>query len=176
MRSIFRTPPRHPGIVSRARMSILRLRKLLEENLSNSFAGIAHMHRSFSAVRFNEIGPASPTENGATVGRDSVIELIELTRKMLRYYGRDIEVDDKTIRCFVIAEFLVAAYVIRPDVTLYRVLLRDDEDSLSQAFAATWDLVSGAPGLRLYRKGGWEKKFRCLAAEVVDRDSLKVLH
>jgi hypothetical protein len=157
-------------------MSILRLRKLLEENLPNSFAGIARAHRSFSALRFNETGLTSPTENGATVGRDSVIELIELTRKMLQYYGWDIEADDRTIRCFVIAEFVVAAYVIRSDVTLYRVLLRDDENNVSQAFAATWDLVSGAPDLRLYRKGAWEKKFRYLAAKVVDLDSLKVLH
>jgi hypothetical protein len=158
VRSIFRTPPEHRGIVSRARMSIQQSRKLLDENSSDSFAGIAHAVRSFSTVRFDETGLTSPTESRATVGRDLMIELIELTDKMLQYYGRDIEVDDRAIHCFVIAEFVVVADVIRPDATLYRVLLRDDEENVSQAFAAISDMVSGTPGLQLYRDGAWEKK------------------
>jgi hypothetical protein len=94
-------------------------------------------------------------------------ELIRLTEELLRRYGRDIDADNLIVRCFVMSEFLVTAYAMQPDLTVYRIFQRDHEQNISQLFAATWHCSSGTPVVQLYRDGPWEETFRKIGTEMI---------
>ena len=94
-------------------------------------------------------------------------ELIRLTDKLLRHYGRDIDGDNLTVRCLVLSDFFVTTYSVQPDLTVYRILQLDDEANISQLFAATCRCGSEMPDLLLYRDGPWEKTFRKLSSELI---------
>ena len=95
-------------------------------------------------------------------------ELIRLTEELLRRYGRDIDADNLIVRCLVMSEFLIATYSVQLDLTVYRILHLDNEQNLSQLFAATWRCGSGISDLQLYREGPWEETFRKIGTEMVD--------
>jgi hypothetical protein len=97
-------------------------------------------------------------------------ELIRLTEELLRRYGRDIDADNLIVRCLVMSEFLTATYSVQPDLTVYRILHLDNEQNISQLFAATWRCGSGISDLQLYRDGPWEETFRKIGTEMVDLD------
>ena len=97
-------------------------------------------------------------------------ELIRLTEELLRRYGRDIDADNLIVRCLVMSEFLITTYSVQPDVTVYRILHLDNEQNISQLFAATWHRGSGTTDLQLYREGPWEETFRKIGTEMVDLD------
>jgi hypothetical protein len=95
-------------------------------------------------------------------------ELIRLSYELLKRYGRDIDADNLTVRCLVISEFfLITAYAVQPDLTVYRIAQLDNEQNISQLFAATWHSGSEIPDVQLYRDGPWEKTFRKIATEMV---------
>jgi hypothetical protein len=94
-------------------------------------------------------------------------ELIRLTEKLLRRYGREVDADTLIVRCFVMSEFLVTAYAVQPDLTVYRIFQRDNEQNISQLFAATWHCSSGTPDVQLYREGPWEETFRKIGTELI---------
>ena len=91
-------------------------------------------------------------------------ELVRLSDELLRRYGRDIDAD---VRCLVMSEFLITTYAVQPDLTVYRISQFDNEQNISQLFAATWHSGSGITDLQLYRDGPWEKAFRKIGAEMV---------
>ena len=91
-------------------------------------------------------------------------ELIRLSEELLRRYGLDIDAD---VRCLVMSEFLITTYAVQPDLTVYRISQFDNEQNISQLFAATWHNGSGITDLQLYRDGPWEKAFRKIGAEMV---------
>jgi len=95
-------------------------------------------------------------------------ELIRLTDKLLRHYGRDIDGDDLTVRCLVLSNFFITAYSVQPGLTVYRILQLDDDANISQLFAATWRCGSELPDLLLYRDGLWEEAFRKVSSELID--------
>jgi len=95
-------------------------------------------------------------------------ELIRLSEKLLRRYGRDIEADNLIVRCLVMSEFLITSYSEQPDLTVCRILHLDNELNISQLFAATWRCGSGISDLQLYRDGPWEETFRKIGTEIVD--------
>jgi len=95
-------------------------------------------------------------------------ELIRLTEKLLRHYGRDIDGDDLTVRCLVLSDFFITAYSVQPGLTVYRILQLDEEANISQLFAATWRCGSETPDLLLCRDGAWEETFRKLSNELID--------
>jgi len=104
------------------------------------------------------MGPAAETPNG----------LIWLLDKLLRQHGRDIDADNQMIRCLAISEFLIATYSVQPDLTVYRVVQLDNEQNVSQLFAATRHRGSGTTDLQLYRGGPWEDAFRKVGTEMID--------
>jgi hypothetical protein len=93
-------------------------------------------------------------------------ELIRLSDEVLRRYGRDVNADNLMLRCLVICEFLVTSYAVQPDLTVYRISQLDNEQNISQLFAATRHRCSGIPDLQLYRDGPWEKTFRKIGTEM----------
>ena len=95
-------------------------------------------------------------------------ELIRLSDELLRRYGRDIEADNLIVRCLVTSEFLITTYSVQPDATVYRILHLDNEQNISQLFAATCYCGSGIPDLQLYRDGPWEETFRKIGTKMVD--------
>ena len=95
-------------------------------------------------------------------------ELIGLTEKLLRRYAREIDADNLTVRCLVMSEFFLATYSVQPDLTVYRILYLDNEQNISQLFAAARHRGSGATDLQLYRDGPWEETFRKIGTEMVD--------
>ena len=101
---------------------------------------------------------------------ETVNELIRLIEELLRRYGRDIDTDNRIVRCLVTSEFLITTYSVQPDVTVYRILHLDNEQNISQLFAATCYCGSGIPDLQLYRDGLWEETFRKIGTEVLSRD------
>ena len=96
-------------------------------------------------------------------------ELIRLTEELLRRYGRDIDADNLIVRCLVMSEFLITTYSVQPDLTVFRIVHLDNEQNISQLFAATCRCGSGIPDhLQLYRDGPWEETFRKIGTEMVD--------
>src|SRR3974377_1120964 len=95
-------------------------------------------------------------------------ELIRLSDELLGRYGRDIEADNLIVRCLVMSEFLITTYSVQPDLTVYRILHLDNEQNISQLFAATRHEGSGTTDLQLYREGPWEETFRKIGTEMVD--------
>ena len=91
-------------------------------------------------------------------------ELIRLSDELLRRHGRDI---DAVVRCVVMSEFLITTSTVQPDLTVYRISQLDNEQNVSQLFAATWHRESGTTDLQLYRDGPWEKIFRKIGAELL---------
>jgi hypothetical protein len=96
--------------------------------------------------------------------------LIELTEELLRRYGRDIDADSLIVRCLVMSEFLITAYSVQPDLTVFRIMHLDNEQNISQLFAATRRCGSGILDLQLYREGPWDESFRTIGTEMVDSD------
>jgi hypothetical protein len=94
-------------------------------------------------------------------------ELIRLSDELLRHYGRDIDAD---VRCLVMSEFLVTSYAVQPDLTVFRIVHLDNEQNISQLFAATWHRGWGITDLQLYREGPWEETFRKIGTEMVALD------
>ena len=99
---------------------------------------------------------------------DTANELIRLTEELLQRYGRDIDADNLIVRCLVMSEFLVTACSVQPDLTVFRILHLDNEQNISQLFAATRRCGSGIPDLQLYRDGPWEETFRKIGTKMVD--------
>ena len=99
---------------------------------------------------------------------ETACELIRLTEKLLRHYGRDIDSDSLTVRCLVLSDFFISTYSVQPGLTVYRILQLDHEANISQLFAATWRCGSKIPDVRLYRDGAWEGTFRKLGTEMID--------
>ena len=108
--------------------------------------------------------------------REVVTELIGLTDNLLRQYGRDVELDDKATRCFATDEFLVVTYTVEPGLAFYQISQHAHGENMSQVFVATWHSASGAPDLRLYRDGPWQRRFRSLADDSLDTGPARVLH
>jgi hypothetical protein len=104
------------------------------------------------------MGAATETANG----------LIRLLDKLLCQHGRDIDTDNQMIRCLAMSEFFIATYSVQPDLTVYRLAQLDNEQNVSQLFAATWHRGSGTTHLQLYRGGPWEDTFRKVGAEMID--------
>jgi hypothetical protein len=88
---------------------------------------------------------------------DTTNELIRLTEELLRRYGQDIDADNRIVRCLVMSEFLITAHSVQPDLTVFRIVHLDNEQNISQLFAATRRCGSGILDLQLYREGPWEK-------------------
>jgi hypothetical protein len=101
---------------------------------------------------------------------DTANELIQLTEELLRRYRRDIDADNRTVRCLVMSDFLIITYSEQPDLTVCRILHLDNEQNISQLFAATRRCGSGILDLQLYREGPWEETFRKIGTEMVDLD------
>ena len=97
-------------------------------------------------------------------------ELIQLTEELLRRYGRDIDADNRIVRCLVMSDFLITTHSVQPDLTVFRIVHLDNEQNISQLFAATWRCGSGIIDLQLYRDGPWEETFRKIGTEVLSRD------
>ena len=97
-------------------------------------------------------------------------ELIQLTEELLRRYGRDIDADNRIVRCHVMSEFLIITYSVQPDLTVFRIVHLDNEQNISQLFAATRRGGSGILDLQLYREGPWQETFRTIGTEMVDSD------
>jgi hypothetical protein len=95
-------------------------------------------------------------------------ELIRLTEELLRRYGRDIDADTRIVRCLVMSEFLITTYSVQPDLTVFRIVHLDNEQNISQLFAATRRCGSGITDLQLYREGPWEESFRKIGTKMVD--------
>ena len=93
-------------------------------------------------------------------------ELIRLSDELLWRYGRDIEADNGLVRCLAISEFLITTYAVQPDLTVYRISQLDNEQNISQLFAATWHSGSEIPDVQLYRDGPWEETFRKIGTEM----------
>ena len=93
-------------------------------------------------------------------------ELIRLTEELLRRYGRDIDADNRIVRCLVMSEFLITTYSVQPDLTVFRIVHVDNEQNISQLFAATRRRGSGITDLQLYRDGPWEETFRKIGTEM----------
>ena len=104
------------------------------------------------------MGPPTETANG----------LIWLLDKLLCQHGRDIDADNRMIRCLAMSEFFIATYSVQPDLTVYRIAQLDNEQNVSQLFAATWHRGSGTTDLQLYRGGPWEDTFRKIGTEMVN--------
>ena len=98
---------------------------------------------------------------------ETVNELIRLIEELLRRYGRDIDADNLIVRCLVMSEFLITTYSVQPDLSVYRILHLDNEQNISQLFAAMCRCGSGIPDLQLYRERPWEKTFRKIGTEMV---------
>jgi hypothetical protein len=94
-------------------------------------------------------------------------ELIRLTEELLRRYGRDIDADNLIVRCLAMSEFLITTYSVQPDLTVFRISHLDNEQNISQLFAATRRCGSGITDLQLYREGPWEETFRTIGTELV---------
>jgi hypothetical protein len=99
--------------------------------------------------------------------RETANELIRLSDELLRRYGRDIDADNRMVRCVAMSEFLVTSYAVQPDLTVYRISQLDNEQNISQLFAATWHRGSGIIDLQFYRDGPWEETFRKIGTEIV---------
>jgi hypothetical protein len=97
-------------------------------------------------------------------------ELIGLTEKLLRRYARDIDADNLTVRCLVMSEFFLATYSVQPELTVYRISQLDNEQNISQLFAAARHRGSGITDLQTYREGPWEETFRKIGTGVLSRD------
>jgi hypothetical protein len=97
-------------------------------------------------------------------------ELIELTEELLRCYGRDIDADNRIVRCLVMSEFLITTHSVQPDLTVFRIVHLDNEQNISQLFAATRRGGSGILDLQLCREGPWEETFKKIGTEMVDLD------
>jgi hypothetical protein len=104
------------------------------------------------------MGPATETATG----------LICLLDKLLCQYGRDIDADNKMIRCLTMSGFLIATCSMEPDLTVYRIAQLDNEQNVLQLFAATCHWGSGTTDLQLYRDGPWEGIFREISTETVN--------
>jgi len=104
------------------------------------------------------MGPATETAN----------RLIRLLDKLLCQHGRDIDVDNRLIRCLAMSEFFIATYSVQPDLTVYTIAQLDNEQNVSQLFAATWHRGSGTTEVRLYRGGPLEHTFRKVGTEMID--------
>jgi hypothetical protein len=91
-------------------------------------------------------------------------ELIRLSDELLRRYGRDI---DAVVRCLAMSGFLITTHSVQPDLTVYRISQLDNEQNISQLFAATWHRSSGTTDVQLYRDGAWEDTFRKLGTEML---------
>jgi hypothetical protein len=104
------------------------------------------------------MGPPTETADG----------LIWLLDMLLCQHGRDIDADNRMIRCLAMSEFLIATYSVLPDLTVYRIAQLDNEQNVSQLFAATWHRGSGTTDLQLYRDGPWEDTFRRIGTEMVN--------
>ena len=98
-------------------------------------------------------------------------ELTRLIEKLLRRYGRDIDADNLIVRCLVMSEFFITTYSEQPDLIVYRILHLDNEQNISQLFAATCRCGSGISDLQLYRDGPWEETFRKIGTEMADLDA-----
>ena len=96
-------------------------------------------------------------------------ELMRPTEELLRRYGRDIDADNRIVRCLVMSEFLITTHSVQPDLTVFRIVHLDNEQNISQLFAAT-RRGSGILDLQLYREGPWEETFRTIGTEMVDSD------
>jgi len=94
--------------------------------------------------------------------------LIWLLDKLLCQHGREIDTDNQIIRCLAISEFFLAAYSVQPDLTVYRIAQLDNEQNVSQLFAATRHRGSGTTDLQLYRDEPWEDSFRKIGTEMID--------
>jgi hypothetical protein len=167
---IFRAPSEHRAVLEHARMLLARSEKLLQESGPNTFLGVRR-HNSVPADRRRHLEP----EVEATANSE-VNELIGLTDKLLRCYGRDIEDDNQIFRCVVISDFLIATYAVQPDLSVYRILQRDRGQNLLQLFAAMWHWGLGTPQLQNYCDGPWEKTFRKIGAKMVDLAPSQQLH
>jgi hypothetical protein len=97
-------------------------------------------------------------------------ELIRLTEELLQRYGRDIDADNLIVRCLAMSEFLITAYSVQPDLTVFRISHLDNEQNISQLFAATRRCGSGITDRQLYREGPWEETFRKIGTKMVDLD------
>jgi len=95
-------------------------------------------------------------------------ELTRLCEALLLRFGRDVESDDRLVRCLVLSDFFVATYSEEPDLTIYRIMQLDNERNISHLFAAARRGGSGATDLLLYRDGAWEETFRKLGTEMID--------
>ena len=100
-------------------------------------------------------------------GTDTSNELVRISDELLRRYGLDIDTDAGMARCLVLSEFIVTT-AVRPDLTIYRISQLDNEQNISQLFAAARHGGSGRTDLLLYRDGPWETTFRKLATEMID--------
>jgi hypothetical protein len=108
--------------------------------------------------------------NNTTVDPEKANELIGLTEELLRRYGRNIDADNLIVRCLAMSEFLITACSVQPDLTVFRISHLDNEQNISQLFAATQHCGSGITDLQLYRDGPWEETFRKIGTEMVDLD------
>jgi hypothetical protein len=105
---------------------------------------------------------AAPTETAN--------ELVRLTEELLRRYGRDIDTDNRIVRCLMMSDFLITTHSVQPDLTVLRILHLDNEQNISQLFAATRRCGSWILDLQFYCEGSWEENFRKIATEIVDSD------
>jgi hypothetical protein len=99
--------------------------------------------------------------------RETANELIRLCDELLRRYGRDIDADNRMVRCVAMSEFLITSYAVQPDPTVYRISQLDNEENILQLFAATWHCGSGIPDVQLYCDGPWDETFRKIGTEMV---------
>jgi hypothetical protein len=163
------SPADHQTTLAHTRMLIERSRKILEENLVSTFVGVKQYDPANRSTALEaEVEIASKIATGKNATADLTNNLIALTDKMLRHCGRDIEAENGIVRCFAMSEFVVATYTLQPCLALYRIMQRDNEANISQLFVGTWHWALGIPDLRLYRRGPWEKRFRKLAAKIMD--------
>jgi len=110
------------------------------------------------------VKPIGTRKRGAGTNRAN--ELTRLSEALPWRFGRDIEADDRSVRCLVLAGFFVAVYSEEPDLTTYRILQFNDERNIRHLFAAA--RRGGSGDLLLYRDGPWEETFRKLGNEMID--------
>jgi hypothetical protein len=173
---IFRPLSEHRALLAHARILMYRSRKLLKERFASTFVGTRHGDPVPADPGQDVNAEAEATANKPSIERETVNELIRLTDELLRRYGLDIEAENGMIRCLVISEFVIATHTVQPDLAVYRILQHDNEENISPLFVATMHSGSGAPDLRLYRNGPWERNFWNFTAEVVDWAPSQHLH
>lgn len=105
--------------------------------------------------------------SSTVLDRASVAELIKLADNLLRQYGRDVEGDDRVIRCFATDKFFVSTHTVEPSLVRYQISQHADGEN-TQVFVAMWHRTSGITELQLYRNGPWRRRFRNFACDSLE--------